>query len=99
MAEIPSDPITTQSHRRKELWGDPAMGRVHRRIPFVIQNVNNADTYASGVLFPTHVAWEPLDSAHYVAPDAAPDGTITFFTSGTNRHGYLHIWSDVDWED
>ncbi len=65
-----------------------------RMLAFPFSDVNDADTWDSGIDSITRVAWEPTDSGDQVAVTHS-GATVTFSTSGgaTAHAGNLLVWA------
>ena len=68
-------------------------GQRHLRLPFITENIDDADTYAaSGDVSITRVAWEPVNATDLVAAVLTNAQLVTFASTGDNHTGYLHVW-------
>ena len=68
-------------------------GLRHIRAPFLTANIDNGDTWTTGIRNIQAVAWEAVNASDLVAATFAATGVVTFTSTGDNHNGYLHVWS------
>lgn len=68
-------------------------GLTSRRYAFITANIDDTDTFTTGITNIRHVAWEPVDATDLVALSYTAAGVITFATTGANHNGHLWIFS------
>lgn len=87
MAAKTPDTVTQERSFAKDLKGE-----LHRRFEFITANIDDTDTWASGIGGIVAVAWEGVNATDECVATYSGE-TVTFNTSTGNVNGYLHVWS------